>query len=209
MYPHFSQISDDSATIARLLLFLTRIITIIVFPGMAMIAVAYQPVFTIILSEKWAASGHLFLLVAPAVAVQTVIALRGTAVMALGRSDLILRQSLESGALWVIALVLSVSFGIERVAIAYDIVAFIYIPRSLALTLPLLGTPTPAYLRAMLIPTIVSMLCVTLYLAIAGLVMLGNWQLLFLAAGLATLGILASAALQMRTLLADVQLLKA
>ena len=175
---------------------------------MAMGAAAYLPVFTIILSEKWAASGHIFMIVAPAIALQTITALRGTVVMAIGRSDITLRLAVENCILWISALLISVSFGIDWVAIAYDIVVILYIPRSIILTLPLIGVPYFTYVRSMLIPIVVTAICVLGYLEINHLAGIGDWGKLFIAAGLSITATAVSAIAQMRPLLADIALMK-
>jgi len=202
IYPHFAQMHTDHAMIRRMFLFMTRIISILVFPAMGMIAAAYLPIFTIVLSQKWAASGHIFQLVAPAVAIQTVTALRGTVVMAVGRSDIILRQSLENGVLWIAALLLSVFFGLEQVAIAFDIVTLLYLPRSLMLSLPLIEMPSATYLRSMLAPIIATALAIAAYEGISNNTP-GDVGLLGVAIGLTLAAIALSTAVQLRRLLTE------
>ena len=204
IYPHFAQSCDDRIAIRRMFMLMTRIISIVIFPSMGLVAAAYLPVFTLILSGKWAASGHIFQIVAPAVALQTVMGLRGTVVMALGRSDIILRQAIEYGVLWGITLLLSVSSGIEAVAVAFDIAVFLYIPRSLMLALPLIELPVRTYLRALAEPVIVTLFCIGIYLGWGE--SFSDIGKLCLAAALMLGAIVASAGLQLRALLADFRL---
>ena len=78
-------------------LFITRVLATLLFPVIGMVAAAHQPVFKILLSEKWSMSGDLFVLLAPACALQAVAALSGTVRMALWAY----RHSAESdGRVW-------------------------------------------------------------------------------------------------------------
>lgn len=199
-YPHFSEIREDTKGVADALLFWTRVLGIIIIPGMAMIVVAEEPLFRILLSEKWASAGTIFRLVAPGATLVTLTGLCGTALLAVGRTDIRMRQAVESGALRVIALLSSVWFGVEWVAIAFSLYLFLYLPRFLYLILPVLGCPVFSYLRTMLVPLLTAVVCAAIYLEIAYATRIGDWGLAALAGGLALSGIAMAALLQIRPL---------
>ena len=61
--------------IACTFLLLSRVLAICIFPVMGMVAIAHEPVFRLLLSDKWSASGELFMIVAQPSALQSVTGL--------------------------------------------------------------------------------------------------------------------------------------
>jgi PST family polysaccharide transporter len=121
LYAHVARIQTDKVAMRQMFLLLTRTMAVVIFPVMGMVAAAHGPVFDLMLSAKWHASGDLFLAVAPIGALQAVTALGGTFLMASGRTDIQMRAAAEFGVLWVAALVVSVWFGVSGVAMAYNL----------------------------------------------------------------------------------------
>lgn len=207
-YPHLSQIRDDKESVQNIFLFLTRILAILVISGMAMIAVAHEPIFRILLSEKWAYAGYIFMLIAPGAALQTITALCGTVLLVYGRTDIRLRQAIEFGVLRLVALFCVVWFGLEWVAIIYSLVVFLYFPRLVLLVLPHIGCRVFDYLRVFFVPLVVTAFCVGAYLEIKHLIHPEDWVQIVLAFGLILIGILVSAIIQGRTILSEVARMK-
>ncbi len=209
LYPYFSQIRHDAAATRLLLLFLTRAMAIVVFPSLGLLAVAHEPFFRLLLSEKWAAAGTTFMLVAPAIALQTVTSLRFTVAMAAGNTGVLLRNSVEGGIVWILFLLGAVwGGGMIWVAATFTLAALLYLPRSIHITLKTVDCPTPVYFRALAVPTIVTASGVTAYSLIQPLATTEPWTQL----GLALLLLLAcsalSAALQIRVLMTEVRALR-
>jgi O-antigen/teichoic acid export membrane protein len=202
-YSRLSMVKDDKHAIRRTFLVLTRILATMIFPTMGLVAAAYHPVFTLLLSSKWAASGKVFMLVAGATALQAVTSICGTIRMVLGRTDAQFRVAVEMGILWIFTLAASVWFGLEWVAVAYSVVFVLYSPRQLSLTLPLMDCSAVAYVRAVIGPVLVTLACIGVFLKVTTALQLGDWSQVALAALLMMVGIAASALGQWRPLLAE------
>jgi hypothetical protein len=103
------------------------------------------------------------MLVTPASALQAVTALTGTVLLALGNANIRLRATIEYGVLWIVALLFSVHYGLDQVAIAFSIASLLYTPRLLMLALPLIGCSLTLYLRTLVTPTVATCLCMAAY----------------------------------------------
>ena len=129
---------------------------------MGMVAAAYKPVFALLLSTKWAVSGHLFMLVSAACALQAVTALCGTIMLVLGRAEIRLRTTVEFGIIWIVALLTSIMFGLEAAAMMYNIAVILYVPRTLCFVLPLIECSASAYAKA-IVPAGITTICIASY----------------------------------------------
>jgi O-antigen/teichoic acid export membrane protein len=187
----------------------TRGLAIVVFPAVGMVAVAHQAVFDLLLSAKWAPAGDLFMVVAPACALQAVTAIGGTVRMVLGRTDIMLKTTVEFGVLWVIALLVTVWFGLEWTAISYNLAVLLYSPRSLMLILPIVGGTLLLYFRVIASPIVITLVCVAVFREVTQGGAVGEWAQLVIGGILAVAGILASALAQRESLLKETALLRA
>jgi len=208
LYAQLARIKDDQAAISRAFFTVTRGLAIVVFPAVGMVAVAHQAVFDLLLSAKWAPAGDLFMVVAPACALQAVTAIGGTVRMVLGRTDIMLKTTVEFGVLWVIALLLAVRLGLEWTAFSYNVAVLLYTPRSLMLILPIVGGTLVSYLRVIAVPIAITLGCIAVFHEISEVGILGQWALLCVAGILALAGILASALVQRESLREEVALLR-
>jgi PST family polysaccharide transporter len=200
IYAQLARLGGDRFAIRRMFLFLTRGLAILAFPVIGMVAAAHHPVFKLLLSEKWQQSGELFLILAPASAAQQLTALSGTVTLALGRTDIQLRTTLEFGIIWIGALLTSVWFGLEWAAIAHSCAVLIYTPRLLMRALPLIDCPALLYAETVIIPVIVTLACMVVFFELNRVMLLGELAQLCLGATLVILGIIASAVAQHRVL---------
>ena len=166
LYPRMTKLKDDTAHIKHLYIFISRVLSILVVPAMGMIAVAHEPVFTIVLSEKWQQAGHIFLLLAPAGILQSVTALRSTVLMALNKTDLLLRQAFEMTLCLVIPFLIFVWFGLEWATIAISVSWVIFIFRSLSQIFPLIDLSFKDYLKAIGLPAAFTAIAALIYLAV-------------------------------------------
>ena len=203
LYTHLIHMANDPGAIRQIYLSVSRVLAIIIFPVIGMVAVSHQPAFRMLLSEKWSLSGDLFAIVAPACALQAVTALGGTVRMALGRTDVQLRVTVESGIIWIATLLIVVSFGLERVALAYNWAMLLYSPRAVMLVLPLIECSAWTYVRTIIAPVVVTMVCVATYWGCNEITVLGEWAQLCMAGGFAVAGIIAGVLLQCRDLIAE------
>ena len=165
LYSHLAAIKDNLPAIRRTFLLITRILAILVFPALAMVAAAHHSVFAVVLSEKWSQSGTLFMILAAGGAVQAMMALGGDIMLVLGRSDLRLRTTIEFTLIWLVTLLLSVLIlrDIHWVAVAYSCAVVLYMPRTLSIVLSLIRCPFRQYLEAVVVPALVSPATIILY----------------------------------------------
>jgi polysaccharide transporter, PST family len=202
-YSRLSLVKDDQRAIRRTFLVLTRILATLIFPTMGMIAAAWHPVFTLLLSAKWGASGRIFMIVATATSLQAVTAICGTIRMVLGRTDYQLRITLEAGAIWLVTLLTTVGFGLDWLAFASSALAVLYTPRMLTMTLPLIDCRTGEYMRAFMVPALATLACIGGFLETVNLLHPGNIAQMAVAALFIMAGIAVSALGQIRPLMAE------
>ena len=203
LYPQLVQIRDDKQAVRQMYLFITRVLAILLFPVIAMVATSNRSVFNLLLSDKWSTSGELFLLLAPACALQTVTALGGTVRMALGRTDIQLRATVEFGVIWIATLLTSAWFGLEWVALAYNCAVLLYSPRSLALVLPLIECSAVVYVATLITPAVVTLACIAIFWGCNQAQRFDELGQLGLSGALAVFGIIASALIQRHSLRAE------
>ncbi|WP_158554696.1 lipopolysaccharide biosynthesis protein [Methylovirgula sp. 4M-Z18] len=207
MYAHLSKIKDRTDAIRETFLLLTRSVALLIFPIMGMVAAAYKPVFDLMLSAKWEASAELFMLVAPAGALQAVTALGGTTMWVVGRSDIAMRTTFEFGVLWMTALLASVWFGIWWIAIAYDVVVMLYIPRAMHLMLPQIECSPRQYAQSLVSPLAITAVAILLFELVVRTAALSEWHELFIAGLIGVSAVGASGLLQRRQLMNGLQAL--
>jgi O-antigen/teichoic acid export membrane protein len=136
LFVRMVELRDDKAALRDLLLILTTAVALLVFPAVATLAAASPAYFAFLLSTEWLQAAPVFAVLAPVAAVQTILVPANALLLATGRTDVRLRQTFEMAVLWVILLPLSAPFGLLAVAGAFTVVNLLYLPRSLALTLP-------------------------------------------------------------------------
>lgn len=162
-YAKLSKIKEDTIGISKIFIFLTRVLAIIIFPFVGMVAAAHQPVFTVLLSDKWLGSGNIYMLIAAASSLNAVMGISNIIRIVLGRTDLQLRIVTEQGLLWVFMLLSVASYGIEWLAIAYSIVFIAYAPRQLMITLPIIRCTYGVYFKSIIIPIVCTLIGIGSY----------------------------------------------
>ena len=173
-YSKMARVKEDKAALRSTFLVLTRILATVIFPTMGMIAVAYHPAFTLLLSDKWASSGKIFMLVASGMSVQAVMGICGTIRMVLGRTDVLLRTTVELGILWITTMLIMIWFGLDWLAFSYSLVSALYAPRILMLALPLIDCPASTYARAITVPVMITLACICAYLGLQNVLCLAT-----------------------------------
>lgn len=196
LYPRITALHDNIKTLRTLFLFITRIMSVCIIPGISMVAVAHAPIFQLVLSEKWREAGFVFMWLSPAAIILCITALRGTLAIALGQTTIWLKQSYEITLMSILALICAVPFGIQWVAVAYSFAIMLYIPRSLSKILPLIDVSLSDYFKTMYIPCGLSLGSILLYLATTQVNDIGDWSKFFVAFVLGGATCLISLALQ-------------
>jgi O-antigen/teichoic acid export membrane protein len=157
LYSHLSAVRGNIPLMRQIMLTLTRVMAILLVPAIGMVGAAWHPVFKLFLSEKWVVSGAIFVLAVPGSIFQSVGSIRNTILLVMGRTDLLMRQGFENMVLSITALMIAVWFGIEWVAIAYNVVVFLYFHRSAKPVLEAVNCSFGMYLRAMALPAVVTL----------------------------------------------------
>ncbi len=181
LYPRFSALQHDKIAIQNAFIAFSRLLSIICFPLFGMLAIAHQPVFTIILSEKWAQSGEVFMIMAPAAALHAVSSLRGTIAMAYGRTDIILRQMIEITVISLIILAIFTHFGLIISLITLSISSSLYILRSTIMILPLIELPIIQYFKCQFTAFVITVISTLIYSYVNDQYTLNNLTLFALA----------------------------
>lgn len=156
IYPRFVKLREDNKALRELVLFTTMAQAVFAFPAIAAVAAASHAFFTLLLSERWQASGEIFTLLAGAAAIQTIVAINGSLLQAIGRTGARLRLTIEYAILWTISALATAPFGIHAVALGCTVVSFIYLPRLLQLYLSPIQCSTMDFLRALAAPALAS-----------------------------------------------------
>ena len=152
LYPHIAAIRNDQEKLRELFLLLTRILAAGCLPWVGLVAAAREPIFQLLLSEKWGHAAPIFALIAPSAALQPVTAILGTFLMALGRTDVQMRLAAQFASVWLIGLLSSLWFGVEAVAATYSVFSILFSFWSLRVGLPLLNCSFRVYIRALALP---------------------------------------------------------
>jgi O-antigen/teichoic acid export membrane protein len=207
LFSHMAVIKDNLPAIRRTFLLVTRVLAIIIFPSLGLVAAAHFAFFDIVLSKKWSESGVIFMILATAGAIQTMMVLGEDIMLVMQRSDLRLRTTIEFGLIRVCALLVSVSHGIYWVAFAYTCAVLLYLPRSLWLLMTLIECPIKMYMKAMIVPTLTTLSSIVLYAEIVKIFSPDKYQEAAIVVLLCIISMGISALVQIRTLLNESALL--
>lgn len=163
LYPRMVRLRHDKRSLRRLLLVVSTGLAALIFPPMALLSVSSKSIFAVVLSDRWLGSAPVFSFLAPIGALHAVTGIAGSFFMAIGRTDLRLRLATEFTLLWIVVLIFVVPFGIKSVAIWYAIAHICYYPRFMLLYLRLFECRIITFVRALSIPTIVSLIVALLH----------------------------------------------
>ncbi|MEZ5956367.1 MAG: lipopolysaccharide biosynthesis protein [Hyphomonadaceae bacterium] len=156
VYPRFVKLREDNKALRELVLFTTMAQAVFAFPAISAVAAASHAFFTLLLSERWQASGEIFTLLAVAGAIQTIVAINGSLLQAIGRTGARLRLTVEYATLWTISALATAPFGIHAVAIGCSVTTLIYLPRLLHIYLKPIECSSLDFLRALAAPALAS-----------------------------------------------------
>lgn len=205
MYAQLAKMKDDTAGIAHIFLVMTRLLAILILPAMGLIAVAHAPVFSLLLSDKWLQAAFIFMLLAPACAVQAVMAICETVVFSLNRTDIQLRTSIEYALVWIGALLVAVGYGVIPAAITFTVLTLLYQLRYLSLMLPLINRSLGDYVATYVTPLVATTLGIATYLALAHFVPMNDWMATIVAALIALAAIGGAALVQKKSLMEGIR----
>ncbi|MGQ0533678.1 MAG: lipopolysaccharide biosynthesis protein, partial [Caulobacteraceae bacterium] len=175
IYPRFVQVRENPEALRQLILFTTMAQAAFVFPPIAAIAGASDAFFTLLLSERWEASGEIFTLLAGTAAIQTVVAINGSLLQAVGRTGARLRLTVEYAILWTLSALIAAQFGINAVALGCTLVTLLYLPRLLYLYLRPIDLPIVDFVRILVGPTVVALAVFATHRTLISVYDIGHW----------------------------------
>lgn len=176
IYPGFVRLRTDAKALRDLVLFATAAQALLVFPGIAAVAAASNAFFTLLLSERWQASGEIFTLLSVTAAIQTIVAINGSLLQAIGRTGARLRLTVEYAILWTVSALVTAPFGIQAVALGCSITTLVYLPRLLTLYLRPIECSSLEFLRALAAPAGVSIALFIAHRLLMTVIDVGLWQ---------------------------------
>jgi teichuronic acid exporter len=112
-FPLFSSIQDDPPRMKRGMRKATQIATILVFPGMALLAVIAEPMVIFLIGEKWLPSIPYLQWLCIVGAMFPLHSLNVNLLAAIGRSDLFLRIEIIKKVLVLANILITFSFGVQ------------------------------------------------------------------------------------------------
>jgi hypothetical protein len=128
--------------------------------------------------------------------------------MVLGRTDIMLKTTVEFGLIRLVTLILSVRYGLDCTAFSYNLAVLLYSPRSLMLVLPIVGGTLASYARLIAAPVAITLISIVVFREITQVAVVNEWGQLFLGGILGVAGIAASALAQREILQEEMTLLK-
>lgn len=129
VYVRMSRVQDQPERVGALYLAAIRLLSMIIMPGMAVLAASGHWFFPLVLSDRWAEVAVIFALAAPGFALEASNATAGVVFQAVGQTTLRLRMATERAILRTLALAIAIPFGIEYAALAITLFTLAYTPR--------------------------------------------------------------------------------
>lgn len=114
---HLVRIKDSPERVAALLVKVSAAMAALVVPSTACAALIAPEIFAVMLSEKWRAAGIVYAALVPGAAIQAVAFLIMPCLVALGRPDRQLRQTMRLTALWIVFAAAGATGGAVGIAI--------------------------------------------------------------------------------------------
>lgn len=131
--PTLSRLGDQPEATKSYFIRVTSVLGFVTLPVMALIGVAAEPLIVVALGETWREAVPLLQLLAIAGFIQPVVSLRGTLLLALGRSREYMRWGFWNALTMSAAFVVGIRWGAIGVATAYTATTYLLLWPSLAL----------------------------------------------------------------------------
>jgi len=124
-FPLLASIQDDKIQLAAVYRRLIRLTTFIIFPAMILFALHAEPFVRFFLTEKWMPAVPLLQWLCFARIFTPISALNMNILNAIGRSDLYLKLDISKIPLILIALFITIPYGVKAVVIGHFVISFI------------------------------------------------------------------------------------
>lgn len=175
IYPRLVRMRDNTESVRKIVLSATMAQAALVFPPIAAVAAASDAFFTVLLSDRWAPSAGIFTFLAGAAAIQTVVALNGSVLQAVGQTGARLRLTVEYAILLAVSALAMTQFGIHAVALGCTAMTVLYLPRLLQLYLRPIDCPIVDFLRVLAPSTAVALAIFVVHRTLISFVEIDAW----------------------------------
>lgn len=149
VYVRMAKAQHDGQKVADIYTASCLLLSVAIFPPIAILAGSASSLFPLLLSETWAPAAAVFTLAAVGVALEVVTSCVGVMLQALDRTRLRLWMITERTILRTVVVALAVPFGLEAVALVISGFSICYLPRYLAFAQRVSPVSQLAVLRAM------------------------------------------------------------
>jgi PST family polysaccharide transporter len=102
LFTRMVMIREDRAATRDLILVATWIVAALIFPALAVAATTSAALFEVFLSSKWLPAAPIFTALAPVVCLQSILAISGSMLLAIGATGRRLRLATEFAIVWVV-----------------------------------------------------------------------------------------------------------
>lgn len=152
--PTFSRLQDDLDQLRRAYYRATQLTSLIAFPAFVGVAVLAQPLVVVIFGEQWLPAVPVLQLLSLSGVMRSVTFFKSSVLMAMDKPHWRLCLGLVDTTLNVVAFVLAVRWGIEAVALAYLIRAYVMFPVGQWVVVALIEVPWLTYLKQFIGPLV-------------------------------------------------------
>ncbi len=158
VYVRMAKHQKDPRKLVGIYLGAMYLMAAILLPGLAMMAIAGDAVFTVMLSAEWASVAPIFALSIAGLAIEAIaVVLLACLFRAVGRTDLHVRLTVEGSVLRVVLVVIAAYFfNIEAVAVSISIWGFLIVPRGWWLATRIVPLTIGACVRVLAVPVLIS-----------------------------------------------------
>lgn len=139
MFPYLSQLQDDDPQFRRVYLRWIASVALVTFPLMLGLLATAEPLVRVVLGPKWAPLVPLLLILAPAGALQSIVATVGGIYKAKAATGRMLRLGIFGSALSVACYAIGARFGVEGVAAGCTVATTLLVWPNFALAFDLVG----------------------------------------------------------------------
>ncbi|MEL6295987.1 MAG: oligosaccharide flippase family protein [Pseudomonadota bacterium] len=170
VYVRMAQVQDEPERLVAVYLAALRLLSVILFPALLLVAVAGESIFTILLSERWSAVAPIFALSIAGLTLEGASnVMLACLFRAAGRTDLNVRLTLESAAIQIVFVAIAVFISLEAVAVALSLWGCSVVPRGWVLAKRIVPLAIADCVWAVLPPIFVGLLFVALHVIVVQL----------------------------------------
>jgi lipopolysaccharide exporter len=149
LFPLFSRRQHDSERIAHDFLRTVGALALVTFPLCAAVAALGSPLVDVVLGPKWEEAGPVLSVMAIVALQQSIVSTGGVILTARGRTNVLLRWGMISGAVNLTAYVIGVRWGVMGVSVAFLVATTVLAYPAMAIPFREIGLPVRRLLSAL------------------------------------------------------------